>query len=56
LPAGDDINRTGESNVRVVWLKEFGRPEVLVPGDAPDPVPGPGQVLIDVASALVGQS
>lgn len=35
--------------MRAVWLKEFGGPEVLVPGEAPDPVPGPGQVLIDVA-------
>ncbi|MEV1249877.1 alcohol dehydrogenase catalytic domain-containing protein [Nonomuraea sp. NPDC050022] len=35
----------------MVWLTEFGRPEVLLPGDAPDPVPGPGQMLIDVAYA-----
>ncbi|MFG1688980.1 zinc-binding dehydrogenase [Nonomuraea sp. NPDC049269] len=39
--------------MRAVWLKEFGRPEVLIPGDAPDPVPGPGQVLIDVAYANI---
>jgi NADPH2:quinone reductase len=39
--------------VRAVWLKEFGGPEVLVPGDAPDPVPGPGQVVIDVAYANI---
>ncbi|WP_239098549.1 zinc-binding dehydrogenase [Micromonospora qiuiae] len=32
-----------------MWLREFGGPEMLVPGPAPDPVPGPGQVLIDVA-------
>jgi NADPH2:quinone reductase len=37
--------------VRAVWLREFGGPEVLVPGPAPDPVPGPGQVLIEVAHA-----
>jgi NADPH:quinone reductase len=35
--------------VRAVWLREFGGPEVLVPGTAPDPTPGPGQVLIEVA-------
>ncbi|MFF5203875.1 zinc-binding dehydrogenase [Micromonospora parva] len=35
--------------MRAIWLREFGGPEVLVPGPAPDPVPGPGQVLIDVA-------
>lgn len=37
--------------MRAVWLREFGGPEVLVPGPAPDPVPGPGQVLIEVAHA-----
>ncbi|MBM0239964.1 zinc-binding dehydrogenase [Micromonospora sp. ATA32] len=37
--------------MRAVWLREFGGPEVLVPGPAPDPVPGPGQVLIEVVHA-----
>ncbi|MFG2056268.1 zinc-binding dehydrogenase [Micromonospora sp. NPDC048930] len=37
--------------MRAVWLREFGGPEMLVPGPAPDPVPGPGQVLIEVAHA-----
>jgi NADPH2:quinone reductase len=35
--------------MRAVWLREFGGPEVLTPGDAPDPVAGAGQVLVDVA-------
>ncbi|WP_020670566.1 zinc-binding dehydrogenase [Amycolatopsis nigrescens] len=35
--------------MRAVWLHEFGGPEVLVPGEAPDPVAGPGQVVIEVA-------
>ncbi|GAA4546006.1 zinc-binding dehydrogenase [Amycolatopsis samaneae] len=35
--------------MRAVWLREFGGPEVLVPGEAPDPVAGPGQVLVEVA-------
>ncbi|WP_020665042.1 zinc-binding dehydrogenase [Amycolatopsis benzoatilytica] len=39
--------------MRAVWLREFGGPAVLVAGDAPDPVPGPGQVLIEVAFANV---
>ncbi|GII53555.1 NADPH:quinone reductase [Planotetraspora thailandica] len=34
--------------MRAVWLKEFGGPEVLVAGDAPDPVAGPGQALVEV--------
>ncbi|MFF5263109.1 zinc-binding dehydrogenase [Actinomadura viridis] len=37
--------------MRAVWLKELGGPEVLIPGEAPDPVPGPGQVLVEVAFA-----
>ncbi|MFC3573199.1 zinc-binding dehydrogenase [Streptomyces yaanensis] len=32
-------------------VKDFGGPEMLVPVDLPDPVPGPGEVLIDVAYA-----
>jgi NADPH2:quinone reductase len=39
--------------MRVVWLTEFGGPEVLVAGDAPDPVPGPGQALVEVRFANV---
>ena len=35
--------------MRAVWLKGFGGPEVLVPGEAPDPVPAEGQALIEVA-------
>ncbi|MGW0334575.1 zinc-binding dehydrogenase [Streptomyces sp. NPDC003011] len=35
--------------MRAIQVKEFGGPEVLLPADLPDPVPGPGEVLIDVA-------
>ncbi|MBT2208594.1 zinc-binding dehydrogenase [Actinomadura sp. NEAU-AAG7] len=34
--------------MRAVWLREFGGPGVLVPGEAPDPVAGDGQALVDV--------
>lgn len=34
--------------MRAVWLREFGAPEVLCLGEAPDPVAGPGQVVVDV--------
>ncbi|MFI7124845.1 zinc-binding dehydrogenase [Nonomuraea sp. NPDC050153] len=37
--------------MRVVRVIEFGGPEMLVPGEAPDPVAGPGQVVVDVAVA-----
>jgi NADPH2:quinone reductase len=35
--------------MRAAQVKEFGGPEVLVPVELPDPVPGRGEVLIDVA-------
>ncbi|WP_129838962.1 zinc-binding dehydrogenase [Streptomyces sp. RFCAC02] len=37
--------------MRVVQVVRFGGPEVLVPGEAPEPVAGPGRVLVDVAVA-----
>ncbi len=37
--------------MRAVWLREFGPPEALVPGEAPDPVAGPGQVVVAAAFA-----
>jgi NADPH2:quinone reductase len=39
--------------MRAVWLTEFGGPEALVAGDAPEPEAGPGQVLVEVAFANV---
>ncbi len=37
--------------MRAVWWTAAGPPEVLVPGEAPDPQPGPGEVLIRVEVA-----
>jgi NADPH2:quinone reductase len=34
--------------MRVVQATRFGGPEVLVPSEAPDPLAGPGQVVVDV--------
>ena len=39
--------------MRAVVLHEFGPPESLVAAEAPDPVPGPGQALIDVEIANI---
>ncbi|SFQ54898.1 NADPH2:quinone reductase [Amycolatopsis arida] len=39
--------------MRAIQVAEFGGPEVLVPGDVPDPVPGPGQALLAVAAVDV---
>jgi NADPH2:quinone reductase len=39
--------------VRAVVLSEFGPPQNLAAAEVPDPVPGPGQALIDVHFASV---
>jgi NADPH2:quinone reductase len=39
--------------MRAVQVTEFGGPEVLVIRDVPEPVPGPGQLLVDVEAAGV---
>jgi NADPH2:quinone reductase len=39
--------------MRAVWLREFGEPEVLTIGEAPDPVAGPGRVVVDVEFANI---
>jgi NADPH:quinone reductase len=39
--------------MRMVRVTRFGGPEVLEPGEAPDPEPGPGDLLVDVALAEV---
>ncbi|MDX3102741.1 zinc-binding dehydrogenase [Nonomuraea angiospora] len=39
--------------MRVIRLTAFGAPSVLVPGEAPDPEPAEGQVLVEVEAASV---
>ena len=39
--------------MRAVWLRSFGPPSVLEADDAPEPVAGPGQVLIAVHHANI---
>ncbi len=39
--------------MRAVRITELGGPEVLVPAELPDPRPGPGELLVDVAAAGV---
>jgi NADPH2:quinone reductase len=42
--------------VRAIQITEFGGPEVLAPTEVPDPVPGPGQLLVLVDRAGVNYS
>jgi NADPH:quinone reductase-like Zn-dependent oxidoreductase len=39
--------------MKAVLLTAHGRPEMLRYGDAPDPVPGPGEVVVDIHAASV---
>ncbi|ONH32418.1 zinc-binding dehydrogenase [Pseudofrankia asymbiotica] len=39
--------------MRAIEVARFGGPEVLVPTDLPDPVPGPGEVLLAVTASDV---
>jgi putative PIG3 family NAD(P)H quinone oxidoreductase len=42
--------------MRAVTLPSYGGPEVLVLAEVPDPVPGPGEVLVDVAATAVNRA
>ncbi|MBA8826484.1 NADPH2:quinone reductase [Saccharopolyspora lacisalsi] len=39
--------------MRAIQVAEFGGPEVLVAGEVPDPLPGPGEVVVGVEAADV---
>ena len=39
--------------MKAVYLERFGGPEVLQYGDMPDPVAGPGEIVVDLAAASV---
>src|SRR6266436_6021671 len=39
--------------MKAAFIEEYGGPEVLKCGDLPDPVAGPGEVVIDVVAASV---
>ncbi|WP_026211953.1 NAD(P)H-quinone oxidoreductase [Longispora albida] len=42
--------------MRAMTLPSFGGPEVLTWAEVPDPVPGPGEVLIEVAATAVNRA
>jgi NADPH2:quinone reductase len=41
------------TTMRVVEVREFGGPEVLMPVTGPDPVPGPGEAVVTVSAVDV---
>ena len=42
--------------MRAVTISEPGGPEVLGWGEVPDPVCGPGEVIVDVAASAVNRA
>jgi NADPH:quinone reductase-like Zn-dependent oxidoreductase len=42
--------------MKAAFIEQFGGPEVLKYGDLPDPVAGPGEVVIDVVAASVNSA
>ena len=42
--------------MRAVTLPSYGGPEVLTPAEVPDPVAGPGEVVVDVAATAVNRA
>jgi NADPH2:quinone reductase len=47
------VHEWRESTVRAIQFSQFGGPEVLETVEVPDPVPGPGELLITVEAAGV---
>src|SRR3974377_2161726 len=39
--------------MKAAFIERFGGPEVLQYGDLPDPVAGPGEVVVDVVAASI---
>src|SRR5262245_2414614 len=43
----------GSVTMKAVYIDKHGGPEVLTYGDMPDPVAGPGEVVVDIFAASV---
>jgi len=39
--------------MKAAYIEKFGGPEVLIVGDLPDPVAGPGQIVVETAAASI---
>lgn len=54
--AGRDGKRLASRGVRAITITEPGGPDALALAELPDPTPGPGEVLIDVAATAVNRA
>src|SRR5436309_14789927 len=48
--------RLPSGTVRAITISEYGGPDVLTLTEQPDPTPGAGEVLIDVAATSVNRA
>jgi NADPH:quinone reductase-like Zn-dependent oxidoreductase len=48
-----DFDRSEEGTMKAMLLKGHGRPEMFEMGEVPDPVAGPGEVVVDIHAASV---
>ena len=39
--------------MKAAYIEKFGGPEVLTYGDLPDPIPGPGQIVVDAVATSI---
>ena len=39
--------------MKAAYIEKFGGPEVLILGDLPEPVAGPGQIVVETAAASI---
>src|SRR5947208_15401397 len=46
-------NHEGAKPMKAVFIEQYGGPEVLKYGDLPDPMAGPGEVVVDIVAASV---
>ena len=39
--------------MKAAYIEKFGGPEVLIVGNLPDPVAGPGQIVVETVAASI---
>src|SRR5687767_1079014 len=53
IPLRRGLSRPVQQRLKASFFRRYGGPEVLEYGELPDPVPGAGEVLVDIHAASV---